>query len=326
MKEIKNGGVCPLTGWEIVSDIIEDNGYRYDIKCARYFFTLWVTTECCESSALVGLQHIIRWLLFNGKIKTVETHVDKQNLEFVYSEDRLLNLIEETFIPRTPNEKAGQLLVLLNKIFPWFCGEIERRNLFNLTFFPSEKEFDIYISHFINSGYISKLESNKNVVISGILIRETVYSIDITFKGIEYLASIVEHGRNSRNCFVAMSFSGEKELEIKEAIKAALKETNYNPIIINEQHFESDRTINDEIIAGIKKAKFVISDFTEQKPNVYFEAGFALGLGLPVIYCCEKEDFDNHSHFDVNHYPHILYKTPEQLSKGLIDKIRAWID
>jgi Nucleoside 2-deoxyribosyltransferase len=327
MEEIKNGGICPLTGWEIISDIIENNGYRYDIRCARYSFTLWVTTECWESSALAGRQNIVRWLLFNGKIKTVKTQVDKQNLEFVYSEERLLNLIGESFIPRTPNEKADQLLILLNKIFPVFEGEIERRNLFNLTFFSTEKEFDIYFMHFVNSGYVSIVESRKNIVISGILIRETVYSIDITFKGIEYLASIVEHGRNSKNCFIAMSFSEKAEIvSIKEAIKSAIKESKYNPILINDTRINSDQTINDAIIAEIKRAKFVVADFTEQKSGVYFEAGFALGLGIPVIYCCEEEDFRNNSHFDVNHYPHILYKTPEHLRKGLIDKIRAWID
>ena len=124
-----------------------------------------------------------------------------------------------------------------------------------------------------------------------------------------------------------MSFSEKPEIvSIKEAIKSAVNETNYQPVIINEKHIESDRTINDAIIAEIKRAKFVIADFTEQKSGVYFEAGFALGLGIPVIYCCDKADFDANSHFDVNHYPHILYNSPEELGKGLVDKIRAWID
>jgi len=45
----------------------------------------------------------------------------------------------------------------------------------------------------------------------------------------------------------------------------------------------------------------------------------------PVIYTCKKEDFDN-SHFDTNHYPHIVYENLEELKEKLKFKISAWID
>jgi hypothetical protein len=112
--------------------------------------------------------------------------------------------------------------------------------------------------------------------------------------------------------------------EIRSAIKQAIIETGFIPIIVDEIHVKSDVTINDEILASIKKSRFCISDFTQQKNGVYFEAGYALGRGLKVIYTCTREDFNN-AHFDINHYLHILYDTPEQLKKGLIDKIEAWI-
>ena len=57
-----------------------------------------------------------------------------------------------------------------------------------------------------------------------------------------------------------------------------------------------------------------------------FEAGYALGRGKPVIYCCEEKDFLNNAHFDTNHYPHILYKDNDQLYNGLKSKIEAWIE
>jgi nucleoside 2-deoxyribosyltransferase len=69
---------------------------------------------------------------------------------------------------------------------------------------------------------------------------------------------------------------------------------------------------------------FCISDFTEQKDGVYFEAGYALGRGLKVIYTCEEGDFKN-SHFDTNHFPHIIYKNEVELEEKLINKIEAWI-
>ena len=101
-----------------------------------------------------------------------------------------------------------------------------------------------------------------------------------------------------------MSFS-PKMLSIRNALKSSCIQTGFIPILIDEVHADADKTINDEIIASIKKSKFCISDFTEQKDGVYFEAGFALGRGLKVIYTCQKADFKD-SHFDTNHFPHII--------------------
>ena len=153
------------------------------------------------------------------------------------------------------------------------------------------------------------------------------YYFKFRFEGINYIATLQESGKNSKNCFIAMSFSGtEYNNKIKEALKSSVLKTGYKAILINESKIESDKTINDAIIAEIKRARFVIADFTEQRNGVYFEAGFALGRGLPVIYCCDEKDFKANSHFDVNHYPHILYNNSDDLEKQLINKIRAWID
>jgi hypothetical protein len=42
--------------------------------------------------------------------------------------------------------------------------------------------------------------------------------------------------------------------------------------------------ITDEIIASINQSAFVIDEFTENKHGVYYEAGYAAGRELPVIY------------------------------------------
>jgi nucleoside 2-deoxyribosyltransferase len=47
--------------------------------------------------------------------------------------------------------------------------------------------------------------------------------------------------------------------------------------------------INDEIIAQIRRSRFMVCDLTGHRGGVYFEAGFAYGLGMPVIYTCRKD-------------------------------------
>lgn len=55
---------------------------------------------------------------------------------------------------------------------------------------------------------------------------------------------------------------------------------------------------------------------------MYYEAGFAHGLGLPVTFAC-REDHFNEIHFDVDHYNFIKWKDGEELGRKLTDRIRS---
>ncbi|MFC1886373.1 hypothetical protein ACFLZM_04890, partial [Thermodesulfobacteriota bacterium] len=59
--------------------------------------------------------------------------------------------------------------------------------------------------------------------------------------------------------------------------------------------------IDDEIIAQIRRSRFIVADFTGHRGGVYYEAGFAKGLGLEVIWTCNKNDIDK-LHFDIRQY------------------------
>jgi len=49
--------------------------------------------------------------------------------------------------------------------------------------------------------------------------------------------------------------------------------------------------IDNQIRAAIRSARFVVADLTHDNNGAYFEAGFAEGLGIPVIYTCEAAKF-----------------------------------
>lgn len=120
-----------------------------------------------------------------------------------------------------------------------------------------------------------------------------------------------------------MAFNEETK-KIREAIRQSIKETGFEPDIVDENHLSSDKTINDAIISNIRSCKFCIADFTLHKHGVYFESGFALGLGKPVIYLCRKDEFKK-AHFDIKPLQHIIYETEDELTRKLTDKINAWI-
>jgi len=91
-----------------------------------------------------------------------------------------------------------------------------------------------------------------------------------------------------------MWFIPEMEEIFEKAIKPAIEfiETGeaisrYKAVKIDNVEHIND--INDEIIAQIRRSRFMVCDLTGYRGGVYFEAGFAYGLGLEVIYTCRKD-------------------------------------
>src|SRR5215470_16220437 len=62
--------------------------------------------------------------------------------------------------------------------------------------------------------------------------------------------------------------------------------------------------------------RFVVADLSHGSHGAYWEAGFAEGLGLPVIYTCEEDAWkERKTHFDTNHMLTILWNA-SQLTKA----------
>jgi nucleoside 2-deoxyribosyltransferase len=114
----------------------------------------------------------------------------------------------------------------------------------------------------------------------------------------------------------------QRPLIILKYIAKAFDDAGYQPLNISQK--ENNDKICDQIIAEIWESKFLIADFTGNRGGVYFEAGFAHGLDLPVIWLCREGDIKN-VHFDVNHYNFIVWKDGEELYRRLKDRIRATI-
>lgn len=146
----------------------------------------------------------------------------------------------------------------------------------------------------------------------------------ITVSGYEHIAEQASK-TDSSQCFVAMWFDDSMDLAYEGGIKKAVEECGYTPLPINKK--PDVIKIDDEIIAEIRRSRFVVADFTHDpeqgvRGGVYFEAGFASGLGLPVIYSC-RENLKEALHFDTRQYYHILWKTEEDLCDELKKRILA---
>jgi nucleoside 2-deoxyribosyltransferase len=319
MGNIASNNKCPITELPC-SDIDLMNsswpGYEYGISIAKRKQKLMLPDGAArwakEDPFIKRNRHIIAGLIINDSWGPFE--------ELVINDiDFFKKLLDEKSYPKTPKEKRDYLFLKLFETLNYEgqSKEIPKNNAtFSYNFYlANQHELLYYLNSLEQAGYIKI--TNYNSALG--LIR--------TYEGINYAISIQEEGENSNNCFIAMSFS-ECVYDIRSAIKTACEETKYSPILVDETNINSDSTINDAIIANLKKSKFCIADFTEQKDGVYFESGFALGQGKKVIYTCREDWFlgeKGRSHFDTNHFPHIIYKDPKELKEKLVNKIKAWI-
>lgn len=130
--------------------------------------------------------------------------------------------------------------------------------------------------------------------------------IQVTPKGYEYLESLNYRHQDSQIGFCAMWFDESVKPIWSNSIEPAIKNAGYAPKRIDTHHHNN--RIDDEIIAMLRRSKFVVADFTGQRGGVYFEAGFALGLGLQVIWTCKKSELDEKKiHFDTRQYNFVTW-------------------
>ncbi len=124
----------------------------------------------------------------------------------------------------------------------------------------------------------------------------------------------------SQNGFVAMSFHEDLADAYASGFQVGILEAGYEPIRMDR--IEHINRIDDEIIKQINSAKFVVADFTGHRGGVYFEAGYALGIGLPVLWTCKKSEMGD-LHFDIRQFNCIDWETPEELAKRLSVRLEA---
>ena len=123
-----------------------------------------------------------------------------------------------------------------------------------------------------------------------------------------------------------MPFGDSKINELFDQYKEATKKAGFN-LIKNDEDRKAG-SIDDKIRVNILTSKFIVAELTYGNQGAYWEAGFAEGLGKPVIYSCEKSYFDDKdkgTHFDTNHLHTIIWERDklEEAAKELKYTIRA---
>lgn len=193
----------------------------------------------------------------------------------------------------------------------------------------TDEELDFLTDYLAGQGWIKK-EDERTKDIKGGLVAQTpeLYRCRVEVPGYARIEELTTNPDSSQ-CFVAMWFDDSMDDVYEKGFRAAIAAAGYTPLRIDKDPGVIGK-LDDAIIAAIRRSRFVVADFTHgdkgARGGVYYEAGFAHGLGLDVIFTCRKDMMVN-VHFDTNHFNHILWEweNPEDLRKQLTDTIVAAI-
>lgn len=190
--------------------------------------------------------------------------------------------------------RAGRMLSAINQLFP-------RGGEFAAT--------DVY-EPLVAVGW-NRDGGDTRQMLEDVLIRELEFvhlrtsgTYRVSAKGLLHLEGVSNSDSNIGFC--AMWFSEEVKPLWIQVIEPAIRLAGYEAIRIDSK--QHNGKIDDEIMASIRASRFVVADFTGNRGGVYYEAGFAHGLGLPVIFMCREGD---ELHFDVRQYNCIFWKPDE---------------
>jgi nucleoside 2-deoxyribosyltransferase len=219
----------------------------------------------------------------------------------------------ERTVPISVMEKSKRLLLWIasKSRFPGDRVSLELDKDYPLVYGRNSSELSYFLKHLAKLGFVEQSASLDPATCT------------ITPGGWSETETIRKTEDANPKAFVAMWFAAEMTPLYEDGIRPAI-ELDAGFMSVRVDAIQHNDKIDDRIIAEIKESRFLVADFTGQRGGVYFEAGYAMGLGLPVIWLC-REDEISKVHFDTRQYNHIVWKEAADLREKLALRIRATV-
>lgn len=299
-------GLCPVCGSGLEGMV--ENPHRRDgnwyncHNCGCYFCsgTALALLESEPEIIKAALSHMIWRKRSSGQDVSIgrEELIQACKMEFPDPEEQMDNLI----------------LFLGNEQY----AEISKQ--FELQFQDLRAKLGSFTSH--DAKYVV-LEAFERGLLKGTPAQSMAIA-SLSFDGWRYFRELERGHTKSTHAFMAMPF-GHPELTafVDTCFRPAVAETGFTLKRLDDA--PEAGVIDNRMRVEIRQSKFVIADLTNENRGAYWEAGFAEGLGKPVIYTCEKSYFDaNKTHFDTNHCTTVIWDAaePEKAAEELKATIR----
>lgn len=298
-------GSCPLCGLSAETEWmveIDDHVYYCD-NCGTYVITYDARERrlpdyTSQQKSLIGGFLCERNLLGRERFR-----ITSENIDMIFDYE----------VPQTVNEKIERLLQNLARLtpVPGNSLEINTERQYSLAYAEGKDEIWTYLKWLRKRNYI---EAGSDSLNGG------KYTCKVSVDGWQKVDEMGGTSYTTDRVFIAMRFNDRMRGVCRNGLASAVSDAGYTPIcLIDEEH---NGLIDDKIITEIRRARFIIADLTGNRPSVYFEAGFALGLDKQVIWTCDKESGKS-VHFDTDHYSRIIWTDVAKLREDLYNRIVA---
>ncbi|MGH9343469.1 MAG: TFIIB-type zinc ribbon-containing protein [Terriglobia bacterium] len=292
---------CPICGE--TSDITDTNRDTYLIDCPRCgkFEIAW------EATVSGATPDILPQYLSAGARQATEAG---RRLKIIPEN---LREIAELHQRTTVSEKLNKLLEFLAKKtkVPGSSHVLRHGIDYPLVDARDEKELVAYLNYLGRKGMLKAEATGRGP-------GEVAYQL--TIDGWRQLEPVLRPGGEAGRCFVASWLDDQMDEPYWNGIEPAVRACGYTPVWMKD--IPENKGITDRILSEIRRAEFIVADFTAQRQSVYFEAGFARGLGREVISCCSEDDI-RQLHFDTKHFGHLVWKDSADLREKLTASIRT---
>jgi hypothetical protein len=188
------------------------------------------------------------------------------------SQDYRVSHILETLVPRDISERLDRMLENLGARTgePGERCSVDKYDVY-FCYALSSQQMDFQLHALCDEGWVRSSADGRS-------------TIKLTFEGWKRVGELQSTGARSDQAFVAMWFSDELLPAWDEGLYAGIKAAGYLPIRVDKE--EHNEKICDRIISEIRRSGLLVADVTGHRQGVYFEAGYAMGLGIPVIWTC----------------------------------------
>lgn len=295
---------CPLCRLDDQNVEELDHGERLNVRCKRCGrFEIsrgaagWATKNDC-------VFQLSAWIRNRNELSNVQPKITRRNVEDIVSGTPKYSVSDKQRIILSSLERKTAV--------PGDEVEFAFDLDFPLAWASSANEFAFLLSALVERRLIDGPERFNNPWCSFV----------ISPTGWDALDEMRRTSFDSRQAFVAMAFAKELVSVWRNGIKPALERAGYRAYRVDDDPHIG--RIDAKIMTEIKDSRFVIADVTDQRPGVYFEAGYAIGLGLPVIWSVREDDLQN-VHFDTRQYNHIVWKAADDLEQQLYNRVLAVI-
>ena len=315
---------CPIWDTPAIEHSLDGVGRAIEsLRTAGMYFVSWAACTVLLDCAPRVRARLTSWLIEQRRLgveipeiheDTIEKFIERRDMDISERADNILKYLA------VQSDTLGAPVKY--QVFTRLGWELSQHDL-DIAYFEllahseslGEQDFNFLLLYLEECGQIKYIRVN-----------DLDEECTLTVSGYARLAELEQTYTASSRAFVAMWFDDSMKAAWEQGFSPAICAAGYEPVRIDQK--EHVNKIDDEIIAEIRRARFVVADFTHgetgTRGGVYYEAGYAHGLGIPVIFTCRKDVLEE-IHFDTRQYNHIVWTDTDGLQRNLSTRISAVI-